>query len=160
MPTKKALQSSVLSLQSDMPFLLGRKAVSTTSTPTVTAATRPAAATINSLDKIATTALKAKALEQKSSSKSSSSTSNASQQLQQTPIPETFRAWRVTQPQHWSDGLIRPPSQLIEPTTGTGTAATANTRSAPSPHWARMPVPVRGAVGSGSGSQQQQVMGK
>ncbi|KAI5360302.1 hypothetical protein Slin15195_G121640 [Septoria linicola] len=140
-----------------MPFLLGRKAVSTTSQPIASAATRPAAAAINSLDRIATTALKAKALEQKSSSPRSSTSTAATTESQQQhiPTPETFRTWRVTQPQHWSDGLIRPPSQLIEATTGTGTAA-ANTRAVASPHWARLPL--RGVVGSGSGRQQ--VLGK
>ncbi|CAK1362852.1 hypothetical protein CB0940_04988 [Cercospora beticola] len=140
MPSNRALHSSVISLQSDLPFLLGRRAVvpNTATKPLTTTATS------NNLDKIATTALKAKAVE---ISKSASGQSSNAQQNSTTSTPssvsakDTFSTWRQTE--HWSDGIVRPSTQEM--------------RSAPSPHWATLP---RGVVPGVGRPQQQASPGK
>lgn len=94
MSSNKALQASVLSLQSDVPFMLGRRAAS-----------KPVTTTSNNLDKVATTALKAKALASQSSTHAA--VSSVKQQLSmQAPVSSG--------PPHWSQGLVRPPRQQAE----------------------------------------------
>ncbi|KAF2209016.1 hypothetical protein CERZMDRAFT_100774 [Cercospora zeae-maydis SCOH1-5] len=153
--SNRTLHSSIISLQTDLPFILGRKSVVAPSPATkqpLTTATTATSNNNNNLDKIATTALRAKAVQNSKSASGQSSNAQQRQQRQQQNSPsstsnssvstnDTFSTWRQTQ--HWSDGIVRPPTQEF------------SRSSVASPHYWMKASFVPGGVGGQMGVGQQ-----